>query len=456
MKKSKKREKRKRSRARRDRLTAPNRYKAAAGTEWLGEDQQSLTVIDVAEDRQSRDERLLDSARTQWQIGDWKNLARLGDLELDGHADRAKLALLAAAGYLQDGDVECARTYLELAQRWGCSKRTMALVLVAGVYSTLARTALLNNEKSRALELAETAIRLVTPNADVTLLGETRSFREATNLGLLTQAGELMRDQLHGLGVTEPNSQTRLKLLETEVELLQHELALAQRRGQISPGGQPPADLNEIEPVTRLAARSMSQLGQDLWVAEKTGYRRGGFFVEFGASDGVLLSNTHLLEAELNWTGICCEPNPKFVEKLRQNRNCVVSDRYIGGTTGEKVSFVLAGVYGTDIQHLESDMHAAKRANYRDSGLIVELTSISLDDFLKEYGAPQRIDYLSVDTEGSEYDILSHFPFDEWDVRLLTVEHNNSPQKHAIRELMKTAGYDWTEVQWEDWYEKRS
>ena len=84
----------------------------------------------------------------------------------------------------------------------------------------------------------------------------------------------------------------------------------------------------------------------------------------------------------------------------------------------------------------------------------IRLTTISLDDFLKKYDAPRTIDYMSVDTEGSEYDILSVFPFEDWDIRLLTVEHNYTPARENICALLESHGYVRTEMQFDDWYAK--
>lgn len=63
---------------------------------------------------------------------------------------------------------------------------------------------------------------------------------------------------------------------------------------------------------------------------------------------------------------------------------------------------------------------------------------------------------MSVDTEGSEYDLLSSFPFDEWNIRLLTIEHNFTPRRADIRKLLESHGYRCTEHQWDDWFEKVS
>ena len=52
-----------------------------------------------------------------------------------------------------------------------------------------------------------------------------------------------------------------------------------------------------------------------------------------------------------------------------------------------------------------------------------------------------EIDYLSIDTEGSEYEILAAFPFEDWDIRLITVEHNFTPMREDIRTLLERHGY---------------
>ena len=62
------------------------------------------------------DENLLERARTQWQFGDWQSLAQLSRDTLQHHPDRAKLALLAAAGRLQTGQDAEARQHIRLAQ----------------------------------------------------------------------------------------------------------------------------------------------------------------------------------------------------------------------------------------------------------------------------------------------------------------------------------------------------
>jgi FkbM family methyltransferase len=247
-------------------------------------------------------------------------------------------------------------------------------------------------------------------------------------------------------------------LLDSEIGILHHELSLSLERGQFQTRvmDQEPSPTSLAEQNERwlegIRSHAVSQLGQDLWVLERTSYKRGGFFVEFGATNGILLSNSYLLETEFGWNGICAEPNPDFFAQLRKNRLCTVSPACIGPVTGEEVEFVLADVFGGMLRDIDKDEHQATRETYRNVGATTRFTTISLHDFLVEHQAPRGIDYLSIDTEGSEHAILETFPFPEWDIRHITVEHNQTPQRQLIRDLLASHGYQCQEAKWDDWY----
>jgi len=195
-----------------------------------------------------------------------------------------------------------------------------------------------------------------------------------------------------------------------------------------------------------------SQLGQDKWVLEMTGFKRGGYFVEFGATNGKSLSNTYILEKKFDWQGLCAEPNPSYFTGLVKNRTCTVRQDCIGQYSGEQVEFIFANVYGGMKKHQFSDQHAEKRQPFVDRGNTGVLTTISLHDFLLANNAPKQIDYVSIDTEGSEYEILKHFPFEKWDISLFTIEHNYTEQRGKIFELMTSHGYSRKMVEFDDWY----
>jgi FkbM family methyltransferase len=200
-----------------------------------------------------------------------------------------------------------------------------------------------------------------------------------------------------------------------------------------------------------------SQLRQDVFVLYQSNFKQNGYFVEFGACDGLYLSNTVLLEKEYNWKGILSEPVKCFQQDLRTNRNCIIDNRAVYNKSGIQIEFRelsdhkdLSGIVETFL----NDNHVKKRNNPLNDNYLVE--TISLTDLLDYYNAPTDIDFVSVDTEGSEFEILSAFNFDRYKVKIFTVEHNFIEDKrNKIYDLMISKKYKrvLTDIsEWDDWY----
>lgn len=129
------------------------------------------------------DENLLERSRTQWQFGDWESLAQISRDSLQHHPDRAKLALLAAAGLLQKGNTVTARQFVHLAQDWGCSKKLVSQILIAGVHNSLGRAAVVGGQEKRALGHFESAVATGMPGGDVQLLSKARVSYQVQQFG---------------------------------------------------------------------------------------------------------------------------------------------------------------------------------------------------------------------------------------------------------------------------------
>ena len=203
---------------------------------------------------------------------------------------------------------------------------------------------------------------------------------------------------------------------------------------------------------------SNSQIGQDLFVLLETNYKQQGYFVEFGATDGVFLSNTYLLEKEFGWNGILAEPGRFWHQSLQQNRveNHVELD-CVWSKTGEKLLFNESdkAVLSTIEKFSNNDVHSANRVR----GKKYEVNTISLEDLLIKYNAPKYIDYLSIDTEGSEYEILKDFDFQSYTFGVITVEHNSGPIREKIYALLTSNGYlrkHQAHSKYDDWYVHQS
>jgi FkbM family methyltransferase len=403
----------------------------------------------------------IDRLRSAWSAGDWEGLADVDVPGLADHPQRHLVALLTAAAQQQLGRHEQARHNVRLAICWGCPRRVLADILMASVHNTLGRAAALTQDSERMQRHFAAAVLPGAPDSGTPLTSQVRSLREMRRLNLLDQAAGVL-----GAAIAETRNASdraghldaRIKVLESELGLLSEELSLAHQRQVLThveiTGAVASDQPGSGRSPQALRNRSASQLGQDLWVLEMSAYKRSGFFVEFGATDGVLLSNSYLLEREFGWSGLCAEPNPQLFAQLQRNRRCVVSDACIAGISGQQVDFVFAGAFGGMAKYCSADQHGERRAVYAAAGQVGVVSTISLDDFLRKHGAPHDIDYLSIDTEGSEFEILSNFPFERWNIGLITVEHNHTPQKHAIFELLHRQGYRRIEREWEDWYSR--
>lgn len=166
-----------------------------------------------------------------------------------------------------------------------------------------------------------------------------------------------------------------------------------------------------------------SQAGQDVWVLQQI---PKGFFVDVGAHDGVESSNTYTLEL-CGWKGLCIEPNPESYKKLVEVRKCLAWNAAAGRNKGQ----------------------------------------LWLTDMLKE--CPNVIDYLSIDVDGGELDVLKSMDFTNYNVRLITVEHNAYAEgvvrQQEIFAYLSAKGFRrvvkdvkcldpaWFGLIYEDWYE---
>jgi FkbM family methyltransferase len=203
-------------------------------------------------------------------------------------------------------------------------------------------------------------------------------------------------------------------------------------------------------------SQSHSQLRQDLFTLNQLNFKKNGFFVEFGATNGINLSNTHLLEKEFNWNGILAEPAKIYHKELFENRNCYIEKNLVWKNSKSKLDFIETSTkeLSTIKEYLKSDLEHLRVAHKQYA-----VDTISLNDLLKKYNAPNIIDYLSIDTEGSEFDILNNFNFNFYQFRVITCEHNFSSNRDEIHNLLSNNGYKriMSNIsQFDDWYVKTS
>lgn len=183
--------------------------------------------------------------------------------------------------------------------------------------------------------------------------------------------------------------------------------------------------------------RSHGQRFQDLFVLYCID--QPGFFVEFGAADGIRNSNTYLLERECGWQGIAAEPARVWHDELRKNRACIIDDRCVSGPGSDDVEFV-ENVVSPQFSALREAKHRTFDMDDHNIVRTYRVPAITLNQLLADHDAPTTIDFLSVDTEGTEFAILNSFDFAKYRVRILSVEHNGEPQRSALKTLLEGHG----------------
>ena len=189
-----------------------------------------------------------------------------------------------------------------------------------------------------------------------------------------------------------------------------------------------------------------SQIYQDIFASFIVGDKYDKTFLEFGATNGLDISNSYTLESSFNWKGVLSEPSPQWHEALKKNRkNSKIITKCIWKETGKKLDFFMSdfGSLSTIKDFVESDkISIPTNTEIRlKSGKTISVETISLNDVIKEYFNSICPSYISIDTEGSEYEILKAFDLDNFRPKVFTIEHNHTENETKIDEHLITNGY---------------
>ncbi|AUC78267.1 FkbM family methyltransferase [Nonlabens sp. MB-3u-79] len=187
-----------------------------------------------------------------------------------------------------------------------------------------------------------------------------------------------------------------------------------------------------------------SQTSQDFIIDKLLKRKKKGFFFDIGAHDGITFSNSYFFEKERGWNGICVEPIPDVFEKLKKNRNCNLINGAISETS-ENTTFIKVSGYSEmlsgiskfrDSRHQERTL--SEISQYGGQMEEIEIRTYSFDEVFQKFNI-KKIDYLSLDIEGGEFEVLQSINFGKYNISILTVENNYQSSK--IRNMMSTKGY---------------
>ena len=161
---------------------------------------------------------------------------------------------------------------------------------------------------------------------------------------------------------------------------------------------------------------SYSQHGEDLLV-EKILDGKVKSFIDIGANDGVLFSNTFKF-AKKRATGLCVEPSPRSYAKLRLNHlfhpkvTCI---NYAISNRDGKIYFVEDGYEETLSKVSNKNIEASK-----------EIQCYTFNSLINKYPNFKDIDLLSVDVEGHEYEVFSSLSKNSLKTKLIIIESDKS------------------------------
>jgi FkbM family methyltransferase len=208
-------------------------------------------------------------------------------------------------------------------------------------------------------------------------------------------------------------------------------------------------DKNKEEIDSIASSKYYGQWETDKFIEKYFPNQSRGCCIEVGAADGIKGSNTKYFE-DLGWDVLCIEPNTGFSKSLEAHRQLV---RYYAVGSGEEGSTATLTIFDVGEKSIMSSLSSLKPDKRlveahqhiingsEDMAVPVRTLPYILENTVK--GTPfhnrSQIDFISIDTEGTELDVLKGFDFSAYDVKLFVVENNYADAD--IEKYMSEHGY---------------
>jgi len=188
--------------------------------------------------------------------------------------------------------------------------------------------------------------------------------------------------------------------------------------------------------------RYYGQHGEDFLLWNLFRHKKAGFYVDVGAFDGIHLSNTLSFEQQ-GWSGICIEPHPSYFQLCKRSRpGALCLNAACVATEDLAVTEFYAEELGL-LSGLRSDQEKDVALRYQRRGLKfrgfeqLEVPALTLNSILEKYGPSHGyIDFISIDVEGTEPDVLHGLDLEKYEVRVLVIEANTEEICKALDSYM--------------------
>ena len=182
-----------------------------------------------------------------------------------------------------------------------------------------------------------------------------------------------------------------------------------------------------------------SQFGQDIWVIERTKFKKHGYYVDIGANDGKHWNNTYLLDTEYKWNGLCIDP----ILRNMDERSC---HQYKGLVSNkiDYVTFVLSADQGAGLSGIDGKNMAHANSPFIMNGNRKKMKTEITQNVFNKFNVPWYVDYLSLDVEGAEMMVLEGIDFDRHRFGIISIEHNHrQTMKENIGRFLISKGYQY-------------
>ncbi|CAN8072935.1 unnamed protein product [Agarophyton chilense] len=182
-----------------------------------------------------------------------------------------------------------------------------------------------------------------------------------------------------------------------------------------------------------------SQFHQDyfLYTRHFKHLKRPGIYLDIAANDPVHISNTFFMDRCLGWKGICVEGNPGYHERIYRMRSCHLVPTCVGSRDGQSVQFGLKGGAGGIIG--KTFKHTDKFAELGVEVPVIKERCTMMKNVLERNGV-SLVDFLSLDVEGHELEVLKGFDWDNVIVNLMSIEVSPKTVKE-IEDFLTPKGY---------------
>ena len=184
---------------------------------------------------------------------------------------------------------------------------------------------------------------------------------------------------------------------------------------------------------------SYAQNAEDVVLARAFGERTGGFFVDVGANDPTHDSVTRHF-SDRGWVGINIEPQVACFETLQRVRTRDVNLNVgIGAVSGRLVFYFVPDAPAMST-FSPDQARLVRELGFQTEERKVEVRTLS--DIFREYVGDRTVDFLKVDVEGLEGDVLDGFDWAHRRPRVVVVE--SSPEVAPWEEQLVKSGYQRT------------